>query len=230
MIKKSILKTYGITFKIVDKEYHTSNDLDLLWLAELEISSPEAKLHIIDDIQGADGILDITKQFGAIRFKNRSIIAQFEARDADYNEWHTICSNVHNKLHGQKAEIIMDTDPNYYWEGRLSISPVKESMEHSKIEISMDVFPYKRKVQDSKVEKTINQSNKTVAVTNSRMPSEPIITVSSAVSLLFNGETYSLKSGDNSPDIEFIEGENLLTFTGQSTNVNVIVQWKEGSL
>lgn len=218
----------GIKFIIGSKTYHTYSNFGLRQLADLEISPPEPKLHIIEDIPGSDGVIDLTEHFGVIRYKNRTITANFEAQDQSYDEWCTICSNVHNALHGQVAQIIMDIDPKYYWEGRLTVTPTKDAIVYSEIEISMDIFPYKKKILDTVIETSINQNNKTVTVTNSRMPSQPVITVSSAVSLSFDGETYSLKSGDNSPDFELLEGENVLTFTGQTTSV--IVKWKEGSL
>lgn len=230
MIKNSILKTDGITFKIGDKEYHTLRDLNLLWLSDLEITSPEVKRHTIDDIHGSDGVIDVTECFGPVRYKNRTITAKFEARDTNYDEWGSIRSDVCNKLHGQKARITMDTDPDYYWEGRISVSPSKKRITHSDVEIIIDAFPYKRKILYSSVKSTINPNNKTMIILNSKMPSQPTITVSSAVSLSFGTEVYALKSGDNTPDFELLEGENVFTFSGQTTNINVTVKWEEGSL
>lgn len=49
----------------------------------------------------------------------------------------------------QKMKVTLDSDPGYYWEGRLSVESVKEDQVYSSIEISLDAFPYKYEQTDS---------------------------------------------------------------------------------
>ena len=56
----------------------------------------------------------------------------------------------------------------------------------------------------------------------------PVITVSSAMDVVFNGVTYGLSEGDNRVlNIILSEGENKLTFNGTGT---VTIKFRGGSL
>lgn len=219
----------GITFIMdenINRIYHTHYDFDLKQLADLTITPPEAKRHLIEDVLGIDGNIDITTHFGPVRFANRTITAVFEAQDQSYDEWCEICSRIYNSLHGKMASrIIMDIDPEYYWSGWVTVTAVKEAIVYSEIKISMEVYPYKIRKDDFIMKAEVSDSS--ITIRNERMPSTPKIVSDSSLVLYVNGKSYEIVEGENLPDFELYEGENTLTFEGTGT---ITIQWTGGSL
>lgn len=132
----------GITFILDDgTRIHTYRNLNLKQLADLQISPAVPKRHLITDVPGIDGCIDVTKFFGGVKFENRTITAVFEGQDQNYDEWRALCRKVENALHGKYAKIILDIDPNYYWDGFVTVTSVKEAIAYSEMTITCDVKP-----------------------------------------------------------------------------------------
>ena len=131
----------GVAFIIGTKRYHTYRDFGLKQLAELEISPAVPKRHLITNVPGMNGHIDVTEFFGGVKFENRTIKAAFEGQDQDYEEWCSLCRNVENVLHGKYAKIILDIDKNYYWDGFVTVTPSKNAIAYSKMTITCDVHP-----------------------------------------------------------------------------------------
>lgn len=217
----------GITF-ILDNgtQIHTYQDLNLKQLADITISSPVPKRHLITDVMGMDGQLDVTSKFGPVRFENRTITAGFEGQDQNYDEWCEVCGKVANALHGRHAQIILDVDPDWYWDGFITVAPKKEAIAYSYMEIGMDVCPYK--LHRNEYLKTVAISDiATVKLVNDRMPASVVIVADTDLVVVTNGNSYELIAGRNEPDFELSEGENVLEFTGEG---NVEISWRGGSL
>ena len=137
----------GITFILDDgTRIHTYRNLNLKQLADLQISPAVPKRHLITDVPGIDGCIDVTKFFGGVKFENRTITAVFEGQDQNYDEWRALCRKVENALHGKYAKIILDIDQNYYWDGFVTVTPVKEAIAYSEMTITCDVKPKQHEV------------------------------------------------------------------------------------
>ena len=220
------MDTTGITFILDDqRQIHTYFDLKLLQLADITISPPSPKRHLITEVLGIDGQLDATFLFGPVRFENRTITAPFEGQDQNYDEWCEVCSRTENALHGRHAQIILDIDPDWYWDGFVTVTPTKEAIVYSEMEICMDVFPYKLRRQEYLMKAAVTDSQLTLK--NDRMPVCPVIVSDADLQVTVNRNTYSLTEGRNEPEFELTEGENELEFTGSG---NVEISWRGGSL
>lgn len=218
------MDTTGITFILDDnRQIHTYFDLKFLQLAYLEISPPSPKRHLITDVLGVDGYLEVRS--GPVRFENRNIKTRFEGQDQSFDEWCEVCSRTENALHGRHARVILDIDPDWYWDGFVTVTPTKEAIVYSEMEICIDVFPYKLKLNEYLKKAAVN--NSLVVLINDRMPSCPIIVTDTDLQVNVNGNTYELKTGRNEPEFELIEGSNVLEFTGSG---NVEISWRGGSL
>lgn len=132
-------KVLGV--QIGDK--HTLKDWNLGWTS-INLGFPEAKTYE-QEIPGADGSLDLTDAIcaGDVKYKNRSLSLEFEAPDRDFFEWASLTSEIANYLVGKRLKIILDTDPDYYYIGRLKLDTEKTDRELSVITLSGDVDPYK---------------------------------------------------------------------------------------
>lgn len=214
-----------------------------LRLQSISLSFPETKTNLID-IPGADGSLDLSEVLGEVVYKNRKLELQFDAFGA-YEEWHLLCTEIANYLHGQKRKVILDTDPYYYYIGRLELSTKKsnEALHTVTLEGTMD--PYKYELQSSLEDwlwdpfsfhrgiirnyknLTVNETRELI-VPGLRKRIVPTITCSTAMSVQFEEKTYSLKQGINKVyGIVMKEGENHLLFTGNGT---VSIDYRGGML
>ena len=233
----------GVTSQVQNKKIHTWDDWKLKWF-DVEISSPSPKSYTID-IPGMDGALDLTESLmGDVKYSNRKIKLNFEL-DGDYYSWATISSMINNFCHGQKAKVILDTDPNYYWEGRISLSSTKDDYSYGEVELTMDADAYKYEKyssienwlwDDFSFEDGIIREYKDLQVTGSmqliipgrRKKIYPYITCSNNMQVTFNGVTYNLPKGTvQALGIELGNTDNILYFSGYGT---VSVEYRGGSL
>ncbi|HIR00523.1 MAG TPA: phage tail family protein [Candidatus Scybalocola faecavium] len=208
------------------------------------VQPPEIKKNSID-IPGRNGILDLTDFFGRTFYENRTITMNF-GRIYDKTIWPQIYSEVLNNFHGKRCQIIFDDDPNYYWEGRVSVDSYERTQRLGTLTITVDADPYKYTIGNTSEDDwlwdpfdldygvireygniQVNGSLDFI-VDGTPMPSVPEIEVSADMQVRFNGKTYGLKYGINKIyEIEIINGQNLLTFIGNGT---VKINYKGGSL
>lgn len=229
----------GIKFGIK----HSYRDFGM-YLTKKEISLPKAKTEKVS-VTGRDGDIDLTEALGDnVRFKNRTL--KFTFTTVDYKKWAQSLSAVANYLHGQKMQIIMDADPQYYYYGRCSINQFETNKATGKIVIECDVEPYKIEVNGpyepwqwdpfSFVDGVIRDSEITVATSatvnliNKRKIVSPTFICSKAMTVTFGGTTYNLTSGENKVlDIRLQEGDNPVVFKCSGTGT-VKIRYKGGSL
>lgn len=224
---------------------HTLKDWNLGWLS-ITLGFPEAKTYE-QDIPGADGSLDLTEAMtpGDVKYKQRSITMEFDMLDKDYFDWNAKISEIANYLVGQKFKIFLDSDPAFYYIGRLKLDTEKSEKAESKITISGEVDPYKYEKHSSLEDWTWDDFNfetgiireyKDLQIDGSyelfipgrRKKIVPVIECSAAMQVTYNGKTYSLPKGKSKAfDIWLGEGDNYLTFTGTGT---VSVDYRGGSL
>lgn len=229
-----------VNVRIGDKK--TFDDYGLR-LENITIGFPETKTNLID-IPGADGSLDLSEILGDVVYKNRKIELGFDAFGA-YDEWHLLCTNLANYLHGKKMRVILDTDPYYYYTGRLELSTKKSNDTLHTITLEGTMDPYKYELQSSLEEwlwdpfsfrvgiirryKDLKVDGSLVlTIPGLKKSIIPTITASTSMSVQFEGSSYALKQGINKVyRIVLKEGENQLTFTGTGT---VSVDYRGGIL
>lgn len=204
-----------------------------LKLQNLVVGMPEAKTNL-KDIPGADGVLDLTDAMGTVRYGNRELQMVFDIT-GELGKWHGITSEIANYLHGQKLKVILDTDPYYYYIGRLSLDSGKSDCLMNRITISGNMDPYKYELQSSLEDWLWNPFNfrtgiirnyknlqvkgsRTVNIIGRRKPIVPTITASASMTVTFLGKQYSIQPGEQKVyEISITEGDNYLIFTGNGT-------------
>lgn len=211
-------------------EKHTEKDWGLIW-TDFKITAPEAQTMTIQ-IPGRDGLLDLTEALGdRIRFNNRTLSFTFVLYDKDMKKWHKTYSNISNYCHGKVKDIILDTDEEYYWNGRCVCESTKEDARYSSIIISVDAHPYKRGVTSTvddwlwdpfSFEDGIAQTLKNINFTDTL--SIPVfgfnintaikITCNKAMQLEHESKWYHLQAGENAlKELKLRAGENTFKFT-----------------
>lgn len=221
-------------------DFHSYTEFSLI-LNSVTISPPEPKTYYVE-IAGADGSIDLTDALtGDVKYKNRELSLQFTYK-GNHEEQLSQYTKVANLIHGQNMKIILDSDANYYYQGRVKISKCEHKPGICIFDIDCDVAPYKYDFGDDWLwdpfdfeEGFINElGNITVdgtlevIVIGHRKKYIPWIECSAPMTVKYNGITYELKAGKNKNfDIVISKGENQFIFTGNGT---VSIENKGGEL
>lgn len=223
---------------IVNENEFTASSLGLT-MTDLSISPPEIDEKYIE-VPGRNGEVDASEALtGYPTYRNRKITATYDILDRNYAGWQGAYSEVAGRLHGRKGRMIFtDTDPNYYWEGRFSVSSSKINKMYSEIVVELTAYPYKLERYSSEetaewlwddfdfetqyahdpVHEIEVSGEKTVIVANNYMPFVPIFECSTEMELLHDNVRYSLPSGKTyNYDLVLKNIEETLVFYGNGT-------------
>lgn len=207
---------------------HSFRDLHLIQAA-VEVPPAEPKTNFID-IPGADGSKDFTESpAGRVVYKTRKITWKFKLYPGD--DWAKKYAQVSNAINGWSGKITLDDDPDYYYQGRVTVSKhAAQGILHT-ITVTAVCQPYKLRQAKTTQSANLTTTYTTLTLENERKPVIPEITVSAATSLQWKGNTYTLAAGTHRPlDIMLVEGKNQLqakTTTGTGT---IKVVYQKGAL
>lgn len=207
---------------------HSSTNLHLIQ-QKVDVQPAEPKLNLIE-IPGADGSKDLSTQpAGRVVFKDREIEWTFALYPGE--SWETKHSQVSGALNGRSCRITLDTDPGYYYKGRLTVSKHKVDGLLRQIIIKATCHPYKLKRQETTVTSGLTTEYQALTLTNSRKPAIPTITVTAETTLKWKGNTYTVAAGEHKIlDIELSEGDNTLEAKVASGTGSITVVYQEGAL
>ncbi len=206
------------------------------------VNPPEVKTTYVD-IPSSHGILDYTELLlWEPPFRRREGSWEFAVKPGD--SWASVYSSLLNYVHGKEHYVILEDDPDYKYQGRLTLNSWKSDPEYSVITIDYSLDPFKYSVRSSEDEDwlwddlfdlTIRYGTFTVSGTKYRTfinegskAVTPFFTCSAGMTVAFNGVTYTLVAGRNyNANLSLQPGDNLMLFTGTGT---VLVSYSEVSL
>lgn len=122
-------------------DIHSYADLNLI-LSKVDIPPAAVKTNIVDN-PGGDGSWDMTEALGKINYKNRECKFTFSVLPTD--DFEAKKTEVSNLLNGRRFKMVLDKDPNYFWDGRCSVNNYESNKKMRKIVVSATVAPYKFK-------------------------------------------------------------------------------------
>ena len=194
--------------------FRSWDDFSLI-LSQKTIGTPSPKTETID-IPGGDGVLDLTEFFGETKYNNRNLSFEFSTI-VPQSEFMNLFSRVQDALHGQKMQIVLDDAPEWYYTRRISVSEWKAEKAVGKLTIDCDCEPYKTKLSQTVVTKTVNGPT-TVILTNSKRSVIPTIDITGEVQLTFGTNFYTLAAGRyDLPGVQLVNGENTILLDGAGT-------------
>lgn len=200
--------------------YHSYVDLNLI-LSSKTIGEAKVKKSTVD-IPGGDGNLDLTEFFGEPRFENRLLTFNFSSIE-DLSSQPSQYSNIQNLLNGQLFNIVLDSDPDYYYVGRLEVGDWINEKCIGKLVVKADCNPWKYKSTEKTVTRTISSSTESVVLVNSgRKSLIPLISViasSPGININWDGGSATLSTGNNQiiPNLILREGNTPVTISGSGT-------------
>lgn len=195
--------------------YHSYDDFSLI-LSQKTIGTPSPKVETID-IPGGDGVLDLTDFFGEVKYNNRNLSFEFSTM-VPHEQFMELFSKVQNALHGQKMQIILDDDAEWYYTGRISVSEWKAERNIGKLTIDCDCEPFKTRHGDTVIFQAVEGTEATVILPNWIKPVVPIIDITGNINLTFGTNFWALSEGRYElPAVKLVNGENSILVEGTGT-------------
>ena len=204
--------------------YHSYDDFSLI-LSQKTIGAPSPKVESIE-IPGGDGALDLSEFFGEVKYNNRNLSFDFSTiiPQAGFLD---LFSRIQNAIHGQKMQIVLDDDAEWYYIGRVTVPEWKTERNIGKLTIECDCEPYKMKNAETVVSKAVAGSA-SVVLTNSRKRVVPQITTNASMTISFGTYSGTFSAGTFTiPELELHEGETTVTVAGTG---NISFRYREGGL
>ena len=207
---------------------HSHYDLHLIQ-QKVEVEPAEPKLNLVE-VPGADGAVDLTEQpAGRVTYKTRKITWTFALYPGE--NWDTKHRQVSNALNGRRCNITLDTDPDYYYQGRLTVKKHTLTGLLRQIVVEAVCQPYKLRQLPTSVTQTLTAAYKTMLLLNDRKHVIPTITLTAPATIRWNGQTFSLNTGEHKVlAIELQEGENLLEVLAPGGSGRCTITYQEGAL
>lgn len=121
---------------------NTWDDWRLVPSSQPVVAPPEVKEHFVELPLG-HGSVDLTEFFGTPRYGMRTGSWEFLVAD-EHIHWETLYSMILAALHGQHiSRIILETDPGFYYSGRVKVNAAKSSKTNYSITLDYTLYPYK---------------------------------------------------------------------------------------
>lgn len=178
------------------------------------------------EIEGSDGVLDLTDYFGEVYYENRTLSFEFSLIEP-MSEFNRIYSEIKNALNGKKMKITLSEDSEFYYVGRVSVNEWKSNGRIGSIAIECDCEPYKYRKNVTSKTVTVN-GTKTVLFQNLNKRVMPEFNLSADMTIKFGDSSYSAGSGAWSDSrLKFVQGSNRVVFEGNGT---VTVKYQERGL
>lgn len=207
------------------------SDIDLRLIQQkVDVQPAEPKLNLID-IPGSDGAKDMSTQpAGRVVYKDRKITWTFALYPGD--NWHEKHRQVSGAINGKYCRITLDTDPEYYYLGRVAVKSYNVDNQLRQITVEAVCRPYMLRQQETVVTvANLSTAYRTIDLLNDRKPAIPTILVTAETTLRWNGSTVSLAPGTHRVlDIELQEGVNRLEVKVTSGTGSITLTYQEGAL
>lgn len=208
------------TVKFDDK--NSLDDYGLIF-AVLSIGTPKPKISTVD-IPFRNGSLDVTDNFGGVKYENRAISMSFII-PWESEEQLELYSEFINDVNGKRKRITFSSDEDWYYYGRVEVGDISIDNGFWSFPVSVNADPYKYK--EIEVEESITGS-KTIELYNDYLPAILTIQNSASVIIEFEGNSYAFSPGTHeNPDIVLKKGYNELIITGTA---NVAFTYQQGRL
>lgn len=195
----------------INEEYNMS-------LLGYGIATPEPNFNLVD-VPGRNGTLDLTSALGTVTYKNRNVWFASRMNDTTTRLIQRY-STLANKFHGQRCRMVFDDEPDYYFDGRCTISRDYIDNGAQTIRFDLEADPFKYPVYAANenwlwdpfnfntgvIRKYANiavSGTKVVDVIGYDQPESPRFVVSlnqgqSSMRMVYGEDTYYLTNGTNS--------------------------------
>ena len=134
----------------IEEATNTFADWHLVPIGRPVIAPPEQKLQTID-IPGTNGILDLSNSLTKYPvFNNRTGSMKFAVLH-EYIDTPTVYTKIMRFLQGVNVKMILEDDPEYFYEGRVYVDSVDAKYDGTwtEIDLGYDLYPYRKNIHYS---------------------------------------------------------------------------------
>lgn len=218
----------GTTFGTVHSYTH-------LGLLQQSVSVPpaEPKTYYVD-VPGADGSVDLTEVLGVgVKYADRELVWTFALYPGA--DWYATQAAVSNALNGLACHIVLDDDPSWYYDGRLSVTDHTSDRLLRQITVKAICRPYKRAITETTVSRDdLTTSYKNLTCAFGAMELVPEFTLGQETTLKIGERTVTLSAGVATiPDIK-LSGEQVIKAKlppeSTETSGSISIKWRAGTL
>ena len=170
-------------------------------LTEWSFEEPEAQTYYVDVPGRSAGPIDMSTALtnGDPRYQSRTLYAQFECSEGNRLTRNALISDMVNRLHGRRDDIILPDDEAHYVTGRLSVLTKYSDPAHASVTVEAVCDPWRYSKTDTQIELTVLNTESQVVLSNSgRRVVSPEITVSgygARVTLVHGSKSWTLTTG-----------------------------------
>jgi len=169
-------------------------------------------------IEGKDGDLDLTTALtNDVKYENIPYSLNFYLKDKR-TDWETVLLELTTYLHGKKMNLSFSEDPDFYYVGRYSLTPLEHDRNLGTITVDCVLEPYRYKKTETV--KSITGTG-TLTLSNMRKWVMPKIKSDSSVQFIFEGKTFTVNGELQTPDIILKEGDNTIEVTSGTGTLTV---------
>ena len=202
--------------------YDLMEDMDI-WVRNYNIGEAEPNTYYVN-VPYRDGSLDLSGVFGKNTYKDRRIKCELLIVTRNYMKAY---SELNRLFNGKVCKMILSND-DYYYEGRVTIGPLKSEQFKFKTDMEMIAYPYKYKSVETEIKVNVSDNGTLVTLFNSQMPVKPRFWASSAMTVAVGDKTYSLPANAETQfDLTLTEPSTELIVTGTG---NITITYREGVL
>lgn len=207
---------------------NTGTDLGLI-PQSVVVSPATPKLNLVD-IPGGNGSVDLTEiTAGLIPYNDRTIKWVFTLYPGV--DWATKRSEVSNALNGKRLKIVLGDDPDWYYDGRISVKEYKSDKLFHQITVEATCAPYKLKAVGMIATAALTTDYTEITCNIGLMPQVPKITVDTATMIQCGNFGTQVSAGTYTFPELFVKGTQIIKAKAvRNAEGTITVSWKEGSL
>lgn len=184
------------------------------------ITTPAVKENYVD-IPGGNSSLDLTEAVSGVVFSDGQIAFKFTFFNEDDR------SRMKNDLHGRRMEIILEREPEYFYDGRLLCKDGEYAGKIFELYIDARIVPYKQERQATVHTEEITSARE-IILFNDRIPAMPSITVTGNIDITYGDYSYRFTDGTyRVPEITLQAGLNRLLVSGRGS---LKLQYRKGRI
>lgn len=197
-----------------------------------EIAPPEPRREMLE-IPLRDGALNVTAMLSdMVHYSTREITLGLEST-ALREEWPLIQSALMRDFHGQAVQLVLDNDPDYYWEGWAAVDQMEDKGGSAGWTIRIQAQPLKK----TRAERDIPGPERapficTIEI-NGLRGYPTFQTTMANTTVQYNGTTYPIPPSTSFQEIyglSLVHGTNELLFAMTTPGTGVKIKVREGTL
>lgn len=205
---------------VIFGEKHSWHDYEAI-MNYARITPPAIKENYVD-IAGGNSTIDLTEAVGGVVFNDGNIEFKFTLFFEEQK------NRMKSQLHGRRVDIILEKEPEYYYDGRLSFDNEQLNKTVYELYANAKVKPYKMERNLSVHVEKVTEREKDILLFNDRMPTMPVITIEGNVKLKYGQLIFDLTNGVYQiAEVTLYDGMNRLTVSG---NGSIKLEYRKGMI